>query len=161
MKRKKLKAQNYLEKLYNLNVIKKNFENKREFVRYINKRLANFSESFFSAFNGKKKFLILILISLLMWLSNYFVSYAIFFSFNYKISFLAVVIAVTLSYLIGDLSIIPGGIGLMESTMFLTYSAMGVSPEIAAVISLLSRIIYYFYSLLIGGLSLIYLKIKK
>ena len=66
----------------------------------------------------------------------------------------------TLSYAIGDLSPIPGGIGLVESSMFLLYSAMGVTGSLAITVVLLSRIIYYFYALVLGGLSFAYLKLK-
>ena len=89
-----------------------------------------------------------------MYLSSYF----LFISLNSQINFLSLIVVVTLSYLIGDISPVPGGIGLTEGTMFLLYSAIGVSPSIAIVISLLSRMIYYFFSLLMGGLSLIYLR---
>lgn len=157
-KKIKFKADWISEKFYKLKSIKKHFKTLEEFKNYVNKKIKNFLDVFNSIILNKKKFWFGIFISIIYWLFLYLSSYFLFVSLNSQINFLSVIIVVTLGYLIGDISPIPGGIGLTEGTMFLLYSAIGVPPPIAIVVSLLSRIIYYFFSLLIGGLSLIYLR---
>jgi len=154
----KFKADWISEKFYKLKSIKKHFKTSEKFKNYVNKKIKNFLGVFNSIILNKKKFWFGIFISIIYWLFLYLSSYFLFISLNSQINFLSLIVVVTLSYLIGDISPVPGGIGLTEGTMFLLYSAIGVSPSIAIVISLLSRMIYYFFSLLMGGLSLIYLR---
>ena len=73
-------------------------------------------------------------------------------------SFLIVLVVVSLGLLIGAISIFPGGIGVVESTMVLLYSTMGINFSAALLVAFLSRMIYYFFSIFVGGLSLIYLR---
>jgi len=157
-KKIKFKVDWISEKFYRLKSVKKHFKTPEEFKNYVNKKIKNFLGVFNSIILNKKKFWFGIFISIIYWLFLYLSSYFLFISLNSQINFLSLIVVVTLSHLIGDISPVPGGIGLTEGTMFLLYSAMGVSPPIAIVVSLLSRIIYYFFSLLMGGLSLIYLR---
>lgn len=146
------------EKFYRLNSIKKHFKTPEKFKSYINQKISNFTEVFSGIIKNKKKFWFGMFISVIYWLFLYLSSYLLFLSLNTNINFLSLIVVVTLSHLIGDVSPVPGGIGLTEGTMFILYSAIGIPPPIAIVVSLLSRIIYYFFSLLLGGLSLIYLR---
>ena len=67
-------------------------------------------------------------------------------------------IVVTLGNIIGDLSLFPSGIGFAELSMTLLYSAMGIFAPLAVLVAFLTRLVYYFVSLTIGGLSLIYVR---
>jgi uncharacterized protein (TIRG00374 family) len=71
------------------------------------------------------------------------------------VNFLSVIIVVTLGTIIGDLSFSPAGAGFNEVTMVLLFTAMNIPVALALVVVLFSRIIYYFFSLVVGGLSLI------
>jgi len=154
----KVDADWIFKKLYVFKFIKKRFRNFLEFKKYLKKRINNFLNVFKKVLKDRKRFFFGILISFGVWFFIYLTSYFLFFAFNERISFFSVIIVVTLGYLIGDLSPLPGGVGLMEGSMFLLYSTIGVGVELAAVVVLLSRMIYYFYSLVIGGISLTYLK---
>lgn len=145
---------------YRSKFIKKRFKTMNKFKFYLDKKIKNIVNSFKDVVANRKKFYFGIFTSLGIWISLFLVSYFLFLSLNTRVSFLSVIIAVTFSYLIGDISLTPGGIGLTESTMFIVYSAMGIATPIAAIVSLLSRMIYYFYALLIGGLSLAHLRYK-
>jgi glycosyltransferase 2 family protein len=149
-----------LKKIYKFKIIQKKFEKFEKFESYIVRRIRNLVRFFKKGILNKRIFLIGILLSFLGWILNYSASYFLFFAFDIRVSFLSVIIVMTLSYAIGDLSPIPGGIGLVESSMFLLYSAMGVTGSLAITVVLLSRIIYYFYALVLGGLSFAYLKLK-
>ncbi len=159
-KKKELNLRWLLKKLFKIKSIKKNFRSFKRFEKYVHKKILNFKSAFKSSVLGKNKLYRGLLFSAGIWMLTYFVSYFLFLSLGVKVNFLTVVVAVTLSWLVGDLSPIPGGVGLLESTMFLLYSSMGISAPFAVVVTLLSRIIYYFFAFFIGGLSSIYLKFK-
>ena len=58
----------------------------------------------------------------------------------------------------GDFSPTPGGIGLVEGFMIFLYTAIGINLSVAIIVSLLSRMIGYFFSLVLGGISLVWLE---
>jgi len=149
-----------LNKLYKFNFIKKQLKNKPGLENYLNKKTNNLAQTIEKTLKNKKIVFRSIVFSVFLWIAIYLSSYFLFIAFNSQINFLSVLIVVTLGYLIGDISPIPGGIGLVEGSTFLLYSAIGVPAHLAAAVALLSRIISYIYTLLIGGLMLIYLKFK-
>ena len=107
----------------------------------------------------RRSFLAGIFLSVIMWFFIFISDYLIFLSLDYKISFFAIIIVVTLSYAISDFSMIPGGVAVTEALMISLYVSFGIPASIALVISILSRGFYYFINLLIGGVSLIYLQV--
>lgn len=159
-KEKKVNINWFLRKIYLLGRMKKRFKNISAFKEYIEKGIKNFGSIFKKVVINKKRFVFGVLSSFFIWVLVYLVSYCLFLSFNSRVAFLSIIIVVTLSNVLGDVSPIPGGVGLIESSMFLLYSAMGVESSLAIAVALLSRTIYYFYAIFIGGLSLIYLKTK-
>jgi uncharacterized protein (TIRG00374 family) len=66
-----------------------------------------------------------------------------------------VIVIVTVSTLVGDASVAPGGAGFMEATMIALCAAFGVPEEAAAAVTLMARGIFYIVSLGVGGLCLI------
>lgn len=144
--------------LYKLKAIKKKFLSYNEFKKYIDEKLDNFLIVFRKVIVNKKQFYSGIFLSLLIWMFTFLISYFLFLSFRTPINFISVMTVVSLGFFFGEISPLPGGIGVVEGVMFLLYSAMGVFEPIAITVALLSRIIYYFYTLLLGGIALIYLR---
>lgn len=99
-------------------------------------------------------------LSFLMWFFNYLGTFFLFIALNHKINFIAIIVVVTLSTLLGSISPVPGGVGIIEAIMISLYLTFGINSGIAATVAVLDRLIYYFYSLLIGGISLFYLNTK-
>ena len=161
LKRPNFNSSWFYTKLYKIKSINRKFLTPEEFQAYLKKRISNFKKTFLSSISSKNKLAVGLFLSLLVWVFLYLSSYFLFLAFNSKINFISIIIVVTFGYFIGDISPVPGGIGLKESTMFLLYTAMAVSGELAAIVALLSRIIYYFHALLIGGISLISLRWQK
>lgn len=156
--RGKRRTDRVLSRIYRTGLFK-GFRSKKVFREYVRKRVSRLRKVFQKVILDRKTFSIGIALSFVVWVLIFLSSWFLFLSFGERVSFLAVVVVVTIGYLIGDLSPVPGGMGLMEGTMFLMYSSMGISSSLAVVVSLLSRIIYYFFSLIIGGLSLTWLRI--
>ncbi len=159
-KKIKLDMSWFIKRMYKFRYIKKRFSNFSKFEKYAKKRIKNLTTLFKKVITNKKSFYFGILISVLMWVFNYFVSYFLFLAFGFHVNFISVAIVVSLGYFIGDISLVPGGIGLIEGTMFLLYSAMGVLGPLAITVALFSRIIYYFFTIFLGGLALVYLRYK-
>ena len=95
-----------------------------------------------------------------MWFFNYLGTFFLFKAFGYNISFIALIVVITLSILLGSLFPLPGGIGIIETIMISLYLSFGINSGIAATVAVIDRFIFYFFSLLIGGISLAYLNIK-
>ena len=157
-KKIKFNSNYFYEKIFKYKFIKKRFKSPFHLKRYITKKIAHFIDSFKCSIVNKKRFAINLFLSLIIWLLIYLSSYFLFLALDVRVNFLSVIVVVAMGYLIGDISPVPGGIGLAESTMFILYSAMGIEPSLAAIVALLSRMIYYFFSIPLGGLSLIYLR---
>ena len=147
------------KKLHSLNFIKKRFNTPNKFIKHLHFSSKEVVKAFKNVLKSKRNMTIGISISLLFWFFNFLVIYFLFLAFNYKISFLAVIIVFTLSSLVGALSLFPGGVGVFESTMILLFTGLGIDPAVSFLVAFLSRIIFYVFALTFGGLSLIHLRI--
>jgi hypothetical protein len=134
------------------------FKNTSKFKREFSKNMGDFIKSFKRTITDRRIIFLGITLSLAYWILNYLVSYFLFLSFGVKVSFFLIIVVVSLGNLVGDFSPSPGGIGFIEAFMVFLYSIIGIDFASAVIVSLLSRIIFYFYSLFIGGISLIHLE---
>ena len=159
-KKRKFKTTIVPHLLFKLKFIRNKFKTQEKLKEYLDKRLNSSIDRFRSVILDKRKFILGIFIGAIYWILMYLSSYFLFISFGERIDLISVIIAVTIGYLIGDIAPVPGGIGFTEGTMFLIYSALGISAPIAALVTLLSRAMYLLISLLPGGLCLLYLRIK-
>ncbi len=148
-----------LKKFHFLGFIKKHFRTPEELEMYTNRKIKSFIKTFKDFVKKKENLIWGISLSFLFWIFNYLTAYFLFLAFNYHVNFLSVIIVVTLGVLIGDLSLSPAGVGFNELTMTLLFSAMGIMVPLALLVSVLTRLIYYFFSLVVGGFCLI--KVRK
>jgi glycosyltransferase 2 family protein len=147
-----------LRKLHKFKFIRKNFKSEDLFVEYINSRVSKVSKIFRRVVKKKSNIVVGFFLAAIYWVLTFLTAYFIFFAFGTHVDFLSVIIVITLADLIGAVSITPGGIGVIETSMTLIYSAMGVFLPLALLITFLTRVIYYFFTLFIGGMSLLYLR---
>ena len=148
----------FFKVFYGLWFIKSKFSSSREFEKFINSKAQIFFRAFKKISKTRKNFFYGIFYSILFYIFVYLLSWFLFLSFGYSVNFLSIIIVVTLGMLIGEISPVPGGVGVTESTMFLLYNAMGISFSLAVIVALFSRLIHYFFSFIVGGLSLVYLE---
>ena len=134
----------------------KNHQTKLE--KILIKHFGHFAKTFRKIVRTKKMIFIGVVLSLAYWLLNFATSYFLFLAFGVEISFLIVIVVFSIGNLIGDLSPSPGGIGLIEGVSIITYSLLGVGLSVAVAVALLTRIIFYLFSLLLGGISLAHLE---
>lgn len=134
------------------------FKNNPRLQKTIEKGIKSFTKTFWETFKDKKIFILGIVFSLIYWFLNYFVSYFLFLSLGIKINFLLVVVVFSLVNFSSLFFPTPGGAGFIEGLMVFLYSLVGINFTAALVVSLLTRAIFYFYSIVIGGISFIHLE---
>ena len=145
---------------YLFKFIRKKFHSFKKFEQYFIEKIENIINTSKRLLYEKKTFKNSILISFCMWFFNYLGTYFLFKAFSYDISFIAIIIVVTLSLLLGSILVIPGGIGVIETIMISLYISFGINPSIAATVAVIDRFIFYFFSLFVGGICLVYLNLK-
>jgi len=153
MKKTNFNLEKFLKKIGILGIVRKNKK-----IHHMGQTFGNFKMSFKKTFFGKKTLFFGILFSFAYWILGYLSSYFLFLSLEVKVSFFLVIIVVSIGSLLGDLSPTPGGIGLVEGFMIFLYSIVGVNLPAAIIVSILSRMIGYFYYLILGGISLFHLE---
>ncbi len=155
------KIGNLFKALHKLNCIKKRFKKSKDLSNYINSKIKMLLNIFRKVIKKKKNAWLGIPLSFAFWILQFLCSYFLFLAFGYNINFLSVIVVFTLGIIIGSLSPLPGGIGTIEGATTLLYSAIGIIPSLAVLVAFASRIVYYLFSLLIGGLALLLLKGKS
>jgi len=158
MRKKKIDIRWILRKLSWRGISNKRKNRKTRFEKIWLEHFGNFTKTFKQTIKDKKILTAGILLSFVYWILYYSISYFLFLSFGVRVRFFMVIVVISLAEIVGDLSPSPGGIGLMEGFMILAYSAIGLNLYAATAVSLLSRIIFYFFSLLLGGISLVHLE---
>jgi glycosyltransferase 2 family protein len=146
------------KKLFKIRSIKKKFKKREKFKLFVEKRVKNLASSMKDVFKEKKKVYFGIGTSLLSRLFEFLAAYLIFLSLGVEVNFIAVITVVTISTLLGDISPTPGGIGIVEGSMILLYTAVGLPAALAATAALLTRVVYYLLTIGLGGLSLLWLR---
>ena len=148
----------FVKKLHFLRFFKKRFKNASEFEEFINKHSKLFMNVFKKSVKNRKIMFEAFFLSFIFWIFNYLAAYFLFLAFKMEVNFLVIIIVVTLGNLIGSFALVPGGVAITEVTMTLLFAAMGIDIAFAFIVSLLVRLIYYFFSLPIGAFSLWYIK---
>ncbi len=136
------------------------FKNKKEFSSYFKRRYRNFCFHIKSLVKNRKLLVYVLLLSLLSKVFFYLSSYLIFLSLNIEFPFLFIIIGMSLMLFFEDLSGLPGGFGFSEGALILIYNLLGLRAIEAASVTLLSRGVYYFHTLVLGAMSFLYLKFK-
>lgn len=82
-----------------------------------------------------------------------------FLAFGYTPSLAVVVVAYSISLAVGTLSLAPAGVGATEATMILVLAQFGVPPALAVAITLLFRVISFWFPIPLGAIS--YLSLRR
>ncbi len=161
MKKSHSKWKFFFRKFYWFGFIRKRFKTEKEFMKYLKSKIGPSYHSFRKIVRKKENYFLGFLFAFGYWFANFFTAYFLFLSFGHNFNFFLIIIVFILSQIIGGLSPIPGGMGVVEGARILLYSAVGVNPSLALLVAVLQRVISYFYSLFLGGISLAHLKISE
>lgn len=137
-----------------LRVLRRRFHSYERFESYMIDKLDNVFAPVVRAATTPKAIGKIVFTTLLSWLVYFLAHYILFIALGAGISFLGVLIIITISQFLGDISTSPGGAGFMEAIMIGLCAAFGVETSIAAAVTLLSRAVFYAYGLGMGGVCL-------
>lgn len=141
-------------------LFKKKFKNKEKFISYLDEKTSNITKILKQTYRDKKSLRKEIGLGVIMQILTFSKPYILFLSFGQAVNPLYIILAVSISMLIGQIVIIPGGIGVVETMMIGIYTALGIDPGIAATVAILDRMIYYIFTLGVGYISLTYINYK-
>ncbi len=155
---RKIKLKTILRVVYPF--FKKRYPNRNVFEQTIEKKRDNIEGVLKRFYRDRKSVSIEISLGVLMQLLTFAKAYVLFIALGQEISPLYVVLTVSISLMIGQMIVVPGGIGVVEGSMISLYTLLGVSVEIAAMVAILDRIVYYILTLGGGYLSFSYVNYK-
>ncbi len=94
--------------------------------------------------------------SLVIWLIDIFVCYAVVLMFQQQIPFAVIVLAIVIGNLVKAVPLTPGGIGTYELALAVTFGLGGVAPAIATLIAVIDHLIKNLVTLAGGIVSIYY-----
>ena len=94
--------------------------------------------------------------SLVIWLLDILVCYAVVLMFQQQIPFAVVVLAVVIGNLVKAVPLTPGGVGTYELALAVTFGLAGVSPAVATLIAVIDHLIKNLITLAGGIISIYY-----
>jgi uncharacterized protein (TIRG00374 family) len=143
--------------LYNfplLRALRRRFPTYQHFEDYAIGRLESLWEPIAHTAGSPSVIIRVVLLSAVSWLLFCLAHYVLFLGLGADIGFMRVLIIVTVTTFLSDMSISPGGAGFTEAIMIGLCAAFGVDSRIAAAVTLISRGLFYLYGLGLGGLCL-------
>ena len=95
----------------------------------------------------------LVLISLLVWALYPVKVYLVTGMLGLDVEMLTVAIATYTAYMVSMIPLAPGGLGTFEGSMALIFNLSGLSPVSGLAVALLSRLVTYWFSLLLSAVA--------
>lgn len=147
--------------IYSINFIKNKFKSFDRFKNLFKRSAVGLFKSSKESLTSKRIFIPAALYTILAWFFFYLSFYVLFLAIGVTVNIAYLFIIVTISKVIGDLSFIPGGIGITESLMLGLFMLFPVSPVAAASVTIMQRGLTYFYHLVLGYISFSYFGLKN
>ncbi len=103
----------------------------------------------------------LVSISTAVWIAYSLKVYLVARTLGLEIEFFPVAIITFTAYMVSMVPLLPGGLGSFEATMVFMFSFNGFSPAEGLTVALLSRLVTYWFPLLLSALAAAYLAYKQ
>ncbi|HJH31488.1 MAG TPA: flippase-like domain-containing protein [Methanosarcinaceae archaeon] len=142
-----------LQRIYNFTPIKyfrNRFGSYHIFEEIVVRNLTEFTKTYTSILKDKQALAKDVILAVLMYSFIYSKSYVLFHSSGYDISILQLVVSLSIILWINSVLPVPGGLGFKEIVMIGIYTMVGVPVNIAAIVSVIDRIIYLFFVIVIS-----------
>ncbi len=137
-----------LQRIYNftpVKIIRNRFDSYHIFEEIVVRNLTEFTKTYTSILKDKQTLVKDVTLAVLMYSFIYSKSYVLFHSTGYDISILQLVVSLSLILWIISVVPVPGGFGFKEIVMIGMYTMVGVPINIAAIVSVIDRIIHLFF----------------
>ena len=122
------------------------------FERTVEVDVPRFQSDFRFLLKHKGVFLVALIYSTASWLFSILRTYYTFKAINYPISLIDVMVVQMVGMVIGMVSVIPGGAGLIETVNSGVYVLLGINRGVAVTATLLDRLISYWIPTALGAL---------
>ena len=152
-----------LRYIYNLRIfefLRKKYGSFEIFKGIIKSGISNLKSALKKFWHNKKLIRRSLIISFIWITLGYLGNYVLFLGYGVNISFYAVIAVLTLSDIIGYYSVLPAGTGIIEGSRIAMFAFIGVSPEIAAAVTIIDRVVFYISAYGLGYVALGYVNWK-
>lgn len=139
--------------LWAVKIIRK-FKDYDNFEEKALEALSNFQYSFKLMIKDKKLGIYGILISCLSWALEIMRVYFVFCAFGVNTSIIIIAEVFIISCLLGIIPLLPGGLGTVDGTMVLLYSAAGITSSVSAAVTVVERLISFWMVTALGVICL-------
>ncbi len=106
---------------------------------------------------NRQEALALIALSTLVWLAYPFKVYLVARMLGLETGLITIAVITFTAYLVSMVPLLPGGLGSFEATMALMFSLNGFSPAEGLTVALVTRLVTYWFPLLLSALAAAYL----
>ncbi|OPJ55824.1 hypothetical protein CLOTH_10020 [Alkalithermobacter paradoxus] len=116
--------------------------------------LYNFDECIKKLIRNKNSFIFHIVIGIIIWTLFAVKTYYIVLVLGSSIKFSAAAAITYLTYMVGMLPLLPGGLGSFEGSMIILLSSVGISSSVGMVIAIVLRFVTFWFVFLLSGIYL-------
>ena len=121
----------------------------------IDETLKKYSHILARIFRNRRLFFSQMLLGIFIWSFYAFKLQVLINSFGIHADYISVAAITFISYVMGMIPLLPGGIGSFESCMTLLLNMAGTSMEMAAAIALVFRFVTFWFEVILSGLIII------
>ncbi|WP_297534369.1 lysylphosphatidylglycerol synthase transmembrane domain-containing protein [Thermococcus sp.] len=122
-----------------------------KFVKAVEVDVPRFQSDFRFLMGHKKTFLLALIYSSASWFFTVLRTYCVFGAIEYPVKVIDVMVVQMVGIVVGMLSVIPGGTGLIEAVNSAVYVLLGINKEVAVTATLLDRLISYWIPTGVGA----------
>ncbi len=131
--------------------VKKGFD-QRAYADAVEQSVNSFYSGLRQIYSNKNSLLNALLFSFIAWVFDIMTMYVVFLSLGSKVYLSVLIITYLISMISGMITVfLPGGIGVVESTMANLFIRGGVPLEVALLATLLYRLASYWFNNILGG----------
>ncbi|WP_297071025.1 flippase-like domain-containing protein [Thermococcus sp.] len=120
-------------------------------IRVIETSVPQFQEGLRLLMRDKRAFFLALLCSFSFWAMTLLRTYFVFMSINYPTGIDKIMVVTMVSIVVGLVSVVPGGAGLIEVVNSGTYVLLGIGKDFAVTATLVDRLISYWIPTFLGA----------
>ncbi len=139
-----------------INFVGRFFPKAKEYSHLVDEKLIAFNSTMLRIGKNREAMAKAMIISFIMLFCSFFRVYFMFIAVGYNVNLIVPIIVTILAILVSAVPLLPGGLGTTEGIMILIFSIFGISTAISASVTLLDRLLSYWFGIFIGALCFFY-----
>ncbi len=139
-----------------INFVGRFFPKVREYSHSVDEKLIAFNSTVLRISKDKTAMAKAMLISFLMLFCSFFRVYFVFLAVGHDVNLIVPIIVTIIAMQVSMVPLLPGGLGTTEGVMILIFSIFGVSTAVSASVTLLDRLLSYWFGIFIGSICFFY-----